>query len=214
TAQWVNPEFCRYIFPADGTIVNADPIALLTTTTDKDLALGFIEWVLSPEGQKTWLDGNINRMPVNEAVFDTPLGQQRSDLEEVFAKTQDALTIQFDSVEGASYYSAIRSYHRALIVLPQIKLEKLWEDLTWALEDGKITQAQFDDLAFRMGDPNDIPFVDPATGTTEIFTLAYAQAINDRIETDVVYKQNLVDAWVLAVNNHYAELTAELESIS
>ncbi len=214
TAQWVNPEFCRYIFPADGTIVNADPIALLTTTTDKDLALGFIEWVLSPEGQKTWLDGNINRMPVNEAVFDTPLGQQRSDLAEVFAKTQDALTIQFDSVEGASYYSAIRSYHRALIVLPQIKLEKLWEDMTWALEDGKITQAQFDDLALRMGDPNEIPFVDPATGETEIFTMEYAQAINDRVETDVVYKQNLVDAWVLAVNNHYAELTAELESIS
>ncbi|MFH1180476.1 MAG: extracellular solute-binding protein [Candidatus Bathyarchaeota archaeon] len=214
TAQWVNPEFCRYIFPADGTIVNADPIALLTTTTDKDLALGFIEWVLSPEGQKTWLDGNINRMPVNEAVFDTPLGQQRSDLEEVFAKTQDALTIQFNSIEGASYYSAIRSYHRAVIVLPQIKLEKLWEDLTWALEDGKITQAQFDDLAFRMGDPNEISFVDPATGKTEIFTMAYAQAINERIATDVVYKQNLVDAWVLAVNNHYAELTAELKSIS
>jgi len=170
--------------------------------------------VLSSEGQKTWLDGNINRMPVNEAVFDTPLGQQRSDLEEVFAKTQDALTIQFDSVEGASYYSAIRSYHRAVIVLPQIKLEKLWEDLTWALEDGKITQAQFDDLSFRMGDPTEIPFVDPATGKTEIFTMAYAQAINERIATDVVYKQNLVDAWVLAVNNHYAELAAELESIS
>jgi ABC-type Fe3+ transport system substrate-binding protein len=214
TAQWVNPEFCRYIFPADGTIVNADPIALLTTTTDKDLALGFIEWVLSSEGQKTWLDGNINRMPVNEAVFDTPLGQQRSDLEEVFAKTQDALTIQFDSVEGASYYSAIRSYHRAVIVLPQIKLEKLWEDLTWALEDGKITQAQFDDLAFRMGDPNEIPFVDPATGETEIFTMEYAQAINDRIATDVVYKQNLVDVWITAANNHYAEIAAELESIS
>jgi ABC-type Fe3+ transport system substrate-binding protein len=214
TAQWLNPEFCRYVFPADGTIVNADPIALLTTTTDEELALGFIEWVLSSEGQKTWLDGNINRMPVNEAVFDTPLGLQRSDLEAVFGKTQEALTIQFDSVEGASYYSAIRSFHRAVIVLPQIQLEQFWDDLTLTLEDGKITQAQFDDLAFRMGDPNEIPFVDPATGKAEIFTMEYAQAINDRIATDVEYKQNLVDVWITAANNHYAELAAELESIS
>jgi len=216
TAQWMNPEFCRYIFPADGTIVNADPIALLTTATDTNLAQGFIEWVLSPEGQKTWLDGNINRMPVNEAVFDTPEGLQRSDLEEVFGKTQEALTIQFDSVEGASYYSAIRSYHRAVIAVAntQIQLEKLWEDLTWALEDGQITQTQFNDIAERIGNPLEIPFVDPATGETELFTKEYAQALNERIATDVEYKQNIVDVWVEAAYNHYAELAAELESIS
>ncbi len=214
TAQWQNPEFCRYIFPADGTIVNSDPIALLTTATDTELAQGFIEWVLSPEGQKTWLDGNINRMPVNEAVFDTPAGLGRSDLEEVFGKTQEALTIQFNSVEGASYYSAIRSYHRAVVVLPQIQLEGFWEELTWALEDGQITQAQFDDIAGKIGNPLEIPFVDPATGETELFTMEYAQSINERVASDVEYKQNIVDAWVAAVNSHYAELTAELESIS
>ena len=214
TAQWQNPEFCRYIFPADGTIVNADPIALLSTATDTELAQGFIEWVLSSEGQKTWLDGNINRMPVNEAVFDTPEGLGRSDLEEVFGKTQEALTIQFDSVEGASYYSAIRSYHRSLIVLPQIQLEKLWEDLTWALEDGQITQTQFDDLANKIGNPIEIPFIDPATGETELFTMEYAKSINERVSTDVEYKQNIVDVWVEAASSHYAELTSELESIS
>jgi len=214
TAQWINPEFCRYIFPADGTIVNADPIALLTTSQEPDLAQGFIEWVISPEGQKVWLDGNINRMPVNEEVFDTPEGKQRADLEEVFQKTQEALTIQFDSVEGASYYSAIRSYHRAVIVLKQIKLERVWEDLTWALEDGQITQAQFDDLAFRLGDPDEIEFVDPTTGETETFTMEYAQGINERMSSDVEYKQKMVDAWVDAANSHYDEIAAELASIS
>jgi len=153
-------------------------------------------------------------MPVNEAVFDTPEGLQRSDLEEVFGKTQEALTIQFDSVEGASYYSAIRSYHRALIVLPQIQLEKLWEDLTWALEDGQITQSQFDAIAIKIGNPLEIPFIDPATSEIELFTMEYAQSINERIASDVEYKQNIVDAWVDAINNHYAELTSELESIS
>jgi spermidine/putrescine-binding protein len=214
TAQWINPEFCRYIFPADGTIVNADPIAMLTTSQQPDLALGFVEWVISPDGQKVWLDGNINRMPVNEAVFDTPEGEQRADLAEVFQKTKEALTIQFDSVEGASYYSAIRSYHRAVIVLPQIKLERVWEDLTWALEDGQITQEQFDDLAFRLGDPDEITFVDPTTGETETFTMEYAQSINERISWDVEYKQKMVDAWVAAANSHYDEIAAELASVS
>jgi len=214
TAQWRNPEFCRYIFPADGTIVNADPIALLTTSQEPDLAQGFIEWVLSPEGQKVWLDSNINRMPVNEDVFNTPEGKQRADLEEVFQKTQEALTIQFDSVEGKSYYSAIRSYHRAVIVLPQIKLGGVWGDLTWALEDGQITQTQFDDLAFRLGDPDEFEFVDPTTGETELFTMEYAQGINKQMSSDVEYKQKMVDAWVDAANSHYDEIAAELASIS
>lgn len=214
TAQWLNPKFCRYIFPADGTIVNADPIALLTTSQQPDLALGFVEWVISAEGQKVWLDGNINRMPVNEAVFDTPEGEQRADLEEVFQKTKEALTIQFDSVEGASYYSAIRSYHRAVIVLPQIKLERVWEDLTWALEEGQITQEQFDDLAFRLGDPDEIEFVDPTTGETETFTMEYAQNVNEQISSNVEYKQKMVDAWVAAANSHYDGIAADLAGIS
>ena len=214
TAQWLNPEFCKYIFPADGTIVNADPIALLTTSQYPEEAQGFIEWVLSPEGQKVWLDSNINRLPVNDAVFDTPEGLQRADLEEVFIKTQEALTIEFDSEEGASYYSAIRNYYRAVIVIPQIQLERVWEDLTWALEDGQITQEQFDDLAFRLGDPDEFEFVDPVTGETEIFTMEYAQNINSQIEVDVEYKTQMVDAWAAAALEHYEEIAAELNSIT
>ncbi|MCK4701945.1 extracellular solute-binding protein [Candidatus Bathyarchaeota archaeon] len=214
TAQWLNPEFCKYIFPSDGTIVNADPIALLTTSQYPEEAQGFIEWVISAEGQKVWLDSNINRLPVNDAVFDTPEGQQRADLEDVFIKTQEALTIEFDSEEGASYYSAIRSYYRAVIVNPQIQLEKVWEDLTWALEDGQITQEQFDDLAFRLGDPDEFEFIDPATGETEIFTMEYAQSINSQIEVDVEYKTQMVDAWADAALDHYEEIAAELSSIT
>ena len=152
-------------------------------------------------------------MPVNEAVFDTPEGLQRADLYEVFEKTKDALTIQFDSVEGASYYSAIRSYHRATLVLPHVQLTQLWADMTYYLEQGDITQAEFDDLSARIGDPDEIPFVDPETGQTTIFTMTYAQSINDRVASDVEYKQTMEDAWKTAALNHYAELTAELNSL-
>jgi hypothetical protein len=130
--------------------------------------------------------------------------------------TQEALTIKFNSVEGASYYSAIRSYHRAVIAIAntQIQLEKVWEDLTWAFEDGKITQSQYEYIAKRIGNPSEIPFEDPTTGETIFFTKEYAQSINDRISSDVEYKQNMVDIWIEAADNHYAALAAELKSIS
>lgn len=214
TAQWLNPEFCRYVFPADGTIVNADPIALLTTSQNRELAQGFIKWVISPEGQRVWLDGNINRMPINEAVFDTPEGQQRADLAEVYQKTKEALTIKFNSTEGASYYSSIRSFHRAVIVLPQIQLEKLWEDMNWALETGEITQEEFDELASRIGNPLEMEFTDPETGETQVFTKAYAQSINQRMATDVEYKQRMTDAWLAAALAHYEELSEELAGLT
>jgi hypothetical protein len=41
----------------------------------------------------------------------------------------------------------------------------------------------------------------------------YALIINDRINTDVEYKQKMVDAWLDAANKHYEELATELASL-
>jgi ABC-type Fe3+ transport system substrate-binding protein len=152
TAQILNPELCRYIFPQDGTIVNADPIALLTTAQYPEEALGFIRWCLT-DGQKVWLNPNINRLPVNPAVFDTPEGLERADLEEVYEKTKVALTIVFSEEEASSYQSAMQQFFHAVIVRQQLKLEKVWEDMTLSLEEGRITQAEFDDLASGLATP-------------------------------------------------------------
>jgi len=212
TAQILNPELCRYIFPGDGTIVNADPIALLTTAQYPEEALGFIRWCLT-DGQKVWLNPNINRLPVNPAVFDTPEGMERADLKDVYEKTKVALTIVFSEEEASSYQSAMQQFFHAVIVRQQLKLEKVWEDMTLGLEEGRITQAQFDDLAERLGDPHLFEFTDPTTGESETFTVEYARSINDRIKVDAEYKDLLVDAWMDAAEAHYADIEAELNSI-
>ena len=212
TAQWVNPEFCKYIFPADGTIVNADPIALLTTSQYPEEAMGFIEWILSSEGQKVWLDGRINRLPINDAVFDTPEGIARSDLEAVYFQTKSALTVEFSDEIAASYETAMQNFYHAVIVRPQIKLDQVWAELTWQLENGDITQAQFDDISLRLGNPLLFEFVDPDTGETEVFSVEYAQSINSKIATNVEYKTQVIDAWIVAANNHYDDIAAELAS--
>lgn len=69
-----------YVEPAEATIVNPDPIAVVKGAANKDLAVRFIEFVLSPEGQRLWNyrvgspDGpkqtTLRRLPIVPSVYD------------------------------------------------------------------------------------------------------------------------------------------------
>jgi hypothetical protein len=71
----------RLVFtaPAGGTSVSADPIALFRGAPDRELAVAFIHFVLSPAGQRLWdyrvgTEGGprryaLRRMPVRADVF-------------------------------------------------------------------------------------------------------------------------------------------------
>ncbi|NQT08759.1 extracellular solute-binding protein [Candidatus Bathyarchaeota archaeon] len=214
TAQLKNPEFCKYIMPADGTIVNVDPIALLTTSPQPEAAQAFIEWMLSTEGQKIWLDTNINRLPMRPEVFNTPEGLTRGDLKEVYEATNDALIIEFSDVLALSYESAMINFYHAIIVRPQLTLVDVWMAMTTALEEGDITRAEFMTLVGMLGNPHLIEFQDMETGEMTTFTQEYAQSIAARIAVDPEYKQILVDRWVVAAENHYSDAMAELDSLT
>jgi iron(III) transport system substrate-binding protein len=68
-----------FAVPAGGTSVSADPIALLRGAPNRDLAVRFITFVLSPEGQRLWnyragspggpAFYNLRRMPVRSDVL-------------------------------------------------------------------------------------------------------------------------------------------------
>ncbi len=213
TAQLKNPEFCKYIMPSDGTIVNADPIALLTTSPQPEAAQAFIEWMLSTEGQKIWLDTNINRLPMNPEVFNTPEGLTRGDLKAVYEATNDALIIEFSDDLALSYESAMINFYHAVIVRPQLTLSDLWMDMTSALEEGDLTRVEFMSLVEQLGDPHRIEFVDPDTGMKMTFTEEYAQSINDRVGVQPEYKQIMVDRWAVAAEEHYADVREAYESL-
>ena len=213
TAQLKNPEFCKYVLPADGTIVNADPIALLTTSPDAEVAQAFIAWLLTPEGQKIWLDKNINRLPMNPLVFDTPEGLERADLREVYETTADAMIIAFSDKLARSYEAAMINFYHAVIVRPQLTLVDVWMGMTMALEEGDITRTEFDDLVAMLGDPHLFEFEDPETGETTTFTQEYAQSIASRIAIDPEYKTILVDRWIVAAENHYGDVMTELNNL-
>jgi ABC-type Fe3+ transport system substrate-binding protein len=214
TAQLEEPDLCKYVLPQDGTAVNADPIALVSTSEEPEAAQAFIAWVLSPEGQEIWLDTTINRMPINPAVFDTTLGQTRPDLEESYTRTLEAITIDFSDEVALSYETAMMFFFKGTLVEAQGDLIDTWIELVDAEDAGDITHKQFLTLAESLGNPLDIEFTDPETGNTVTFTESYAQSINDRITTDADFKATLKDAWRAAAIVRYNAVLDDLYALT
>jgi ABC-type Fe3+ transport system substrate-binding protein len=213
TAQLQNPGVCWYVFPEDGTLLNADPIALLNTSPHPQAAQAFVAWILSPEGQIPWLDPNINRLPMNPAVFDTPEGQERPDLEEIYYMSQEAVIIEFSDELALSYEFPMMYFFSSTLVRAQGKLQDAWIDVTRAKADGDITQTQFVDLVDQLSNPLLFEFTDPDTGETETFTEEYAQSIAEKMMTDVTFKTNLVDDWLEKAEARYDSVRAQVAAL-
>ncbi len=82
-----------YVSPVGGTVCSADPIGLLRGAPHRTVALAFIEFALSPEGQEIWnvrpgTPGGpeqyaLRRLPIRRDFYtDAALGPRRSDPEE------------------------------------------------------------------------------------------------------------------------------------
>lgn len=214
TAQLENPGIAKYILPEDGTIVNADPVALMATSPHPEAAQAFIAWLLSAEGQKPWLSPKINRLPMNPEVFNTPEGLKRADLKEIYDKTKEALIIEFSDELALSYEFAMMYYYHATIVRPQLKLVEVWMDLTRAEETGDITHQEFLELAHRLGDPHLVEFTNPETEETVAFTQEFAQEYNSRLTADATFRTQLTDAWTSAAEAHYEAIRAEVNALT
>jgi ABC-type Fe3+ transport system substrate-binding protein len=81
TAQDVGPQRLRFVLPAGGTAITSDPIAILYGVHGRQLELAehFIEYLLSPEGQRLWIlqpgrpggprQRALHRMPIRCSVY-------------------------------------------------------------------------------------------------------------------------------------------------
>jgi spermidine/putrescine-binding protein len=208
------PQICKYILPSDGTIVNADPIALVNTSPNYEAALAFIQWQLSAEGQTVWLNENINRLPANPKVFDTPQGMARSDLKETFEVTKNTIVIPFSDDLALSYENSLIYYYHNVIVVPQVKLRNAWMQLCDAYSMNKITRVQFMNLTMKLGNPNSLEFTDPTSGTKQTFAESYAKSINSKLASDATFKEKLGSELSRAASTRYDSVITELRSIT
>jgi ABC-type Fe3+ transport system substrate-binding protein len=71
-----------YIEPAGATAINPDPIAMVKGAPHRELAMHFIEFVLSPDGQKLWntragapggpRQTSLRRLPIAPSIYNDP----------------------------------------------------------------------------------------------------------------------------------------------
>ena len=201
-AMALNPA-TEYVIPQGESIVNADPIALVKGSQNKEAAIAFIRWVLSIEGQKIWLDERINRMPVNPNVFDTPEGQQRSDLRELYQITLQNQGIVFDDERALKTELAMQYFFRATLIDAQAELKQAWKAVV-ALKD--TNPDKYNQLLQELMAP--LQFVDPETGELVTFTEDYAMSINDRLR-DPEFLDTIMQVWREAAVNKYLEIYNE-----
>jgi len=207
TAMKLNPA-CVYIIPKGESIINGDPIALLKNSQHPEAAQAFIYWVLT-DGQKIWLNENINRLPVNPAVFNTPEGQKRPDLKKAYELALQTQGIKFDDAEALATVYAMQFYFKATLVDANQELHRAWVALVQAYKQGKISKEKYEQLKAQLLAP--IQFKDPDTGKMVTFTEDYAKKINERLIKDPGFKDTLMQEWRDATRAKYNKVLSEVQ---
>ncbi|MGB9785860.1 MAG: ABC transporter substrate-binding protein [Infirmifilum uzonense] len=212
TAQQQNPA-CLYIIPNGESIVNADPIAVLKGASHPREAAVFVAWVLNETGgQLVWLDPNINRLPINPKVFDTPQGAQRPDLKKALEDVQNAGGINFNETLSSLWVTAVVDYFKATLVDAHDDLQPVWAQIAQAYLNGKITKDQFNKLVDSLTAP--IIFTDPLTKKKTTFTIDYAINISNQLANNPSIYQDLMNQWREGARQRYLNTQSLLKQMT
>ncbi len=194
-AMQVNPH-TEYIMPPKQTAINGDPIALVKKSTHPIKALAFIAWVLSEYGgQQIWLDKEINRLPINPAVFNVaPQNLKRPDLQKSYKDALKNIGFIFNDTRAASWEFAMQQYFAsALVGNAHQDLQAAWTPIANAWMNGEISDEWMAYYAWKLLSP--LSFTDPSTGKNVTFTEEYAAQINSKIRKDAALLNQLKIAW-------------------
>jgi len=208
SSQVNNPD-CEYVLPVNQTIVNGDPIAIVKDTPKLTLAEGFLDFILSAEGQAYWFNPGINRMPVLAEAFLTERGLLHPDLYAVFNKTLANQGIDFNDTLSLLTNAAFIYYFESVFNDAHDKLQTTWKAMVDAYYATNITLPELDMLAAKMGTPVNV--------TVDLiehqFTIEYATEINNDILTSDIFRYNMKTLWTAAANAQYDLVLAELLSM-
>ncbi|MFW9793852.1 MAG: ABC transporter substrate-binding protein [Candidatus Thorarchaeota archaeon] len=202
-----NPD-CEYIIPEGETIVNGDPIAIVKDTPKMDLAEGFLDYVLSPEGQAVWLTPGVSRMPVIGSAFTTPYGQNFPDLYATYNATIETSGIEFNDTLSVEINTAFTSYFEAVYNDAHDNLVLCWTAIVDAYLDTDITMEQLDNYTLYMGRPVTIMYESTPTN----FTIEFAKEINNQMIYDSGFYYDMQTAWTAAANQQYLAVLADLNA--
>ena len=130
----VGADKIKYVVPADGAVVTADPIAILKGAPNLPVAQKFLEFVLSENAQKLWMlrdtdregpewKGGLNRASVLPALYDK-LGE-RCIVPNPFA--MEGPPFQYDSDKGSIRWDLVNELFGVLIINSHKDLVNAWK---------------------------------------------------------------------------------------
>ena len=124
----------KYVVPADGAVVTADPIAILKGAPNLPVAEKFVEFVLSEDAQKLWMlpdtdpegpqwKGGLHRASVLPALYDK-LGE-KCIVPNPFA--MEVPPFQYDSDKGSTRWDIVNGLFGILIIDSHKDLVNAWK---------------------------------------------------------------------------------------
>ena len=145
-----NPD-TEFVIPEDYTILDFCPISLGVNCDDQTAAEAFLQFIASPEGQALWVSPGIDEIPINAEVFQTPLGQTRSDIYELYNSTYDSNYFLFNSSLATENFDRDIYYFHHTIVTEHTLLQNTWELMITMLMNNTINSSYFTDLVIKLG---------------------------------------------------------------
>lgn len=148
-----NPD-CEYIIPDGQTSIGCNPIALGKYVDNQDAAEAFIKYLLSPEGQTVWMTDGLNRLPINEDAFTTPVGMTKTAMYELFNETKAKATLIFNETLASEYMDVSCYYFHNTITKKHPLLCSVWDTMVTAFQDEIISTTEFNELLAILGEVN------------------------------------------------------------
>ena len=130
----VGADKIKYVVPADGAAVTADPIAIFKGAPNLPVAQKFLEFVLSEDAQKLWMlrdtdpegpewKGGLNRASVLPALYEK-LGE-RCIVPNPFA--MEGSPFLYDSAKGSTRWDIVNGLFGVLIINSHKDLVNAWK---------------------------------------------------------------------------------------
>ncbi len=188
-------ERMHYFNPAGGTSIGVDPIGMLRGAPHRELALAFMEYVLSVDGQKLWdfkvgTPGGpekyaLRRSPIRRELYAPEYAQYRSD-PDVYPY-EDAKSFTYHPEWTAALFNPIRFVVRVMCIDPHDEARRAWGELIAARFPPEAMRT-FEDvsavsyavtkgrIAETLRDPNKMAEVRLAAELTERFRAQYRHA--------------------------------------
>lgn len=128
-------ERLRYITPRGGSSISADPILMFRGAPNRELAVAFITFVLSPDGQRLWnyrvgTPGGptkyaLRRLPVRRDMYSDADRKLMSDGDE--EPFEEAAEFAYNGALTGRYFGLIRELAKVMIIDSRPELLGAWE---------------------------------------------------------------------------------------